>query len=59
MLRRYGVRLLQQQHEEAGHFKEAADKIEQQLIAQNRLLSQLCLHHPNISGLAKLSAGDV
>jgi hypothetical protein len=56
-VRRYGIKLLQQQTDEAHQFKATAERIEQQLIAQNRLLSQLCLHHPNLTGLAKLSAG--
>jgi hypothetical protein len=59
ILCRYGVKLLQQQHDEASKLKAVADSIEQQLVAQNRLLSQLCLRHPNLTGLAKLSAGDV
>ena len=54
----YGVKLLQQHADEAGQFKAVADRIEQQLMAQNRLLSKLCLRHPNLTGLAKLSAGD-
>ena len=53
----YSTKLLQQQTEEAKLFKAAADRIELQLMAQNRLLSQLCLRHPNLTGLAKLSAG--
>jgi hypothetical protein len=58
LLGRYGVKLLQQEHEEASRFKAAAERIEQQLTEQNRMLSQLCLRHPNLPGLAKLSAGD-
>ena len=57
-MRSYSIKLLQQQTEEANQFKAAADRIELQLMAQNRLLSQLCLRHPNLTGLAKLSAGD-
>ena len=35
------VKLLQQQHGEASQLKAAADRIEQQLLSQNRLLSQV------------------
>jgi hypothetical protein len=59
ILNSYSVKLLQQQNDEAGLFKEAAERIEEQLKVQNRLLSQLCVRHPNLSGLAKLSSGAV